>query len=597
MYRDPSTSSNYDEITVTHYFLEWTVCFLQKNIYGSIEMTLKALKAVDKIVLDGHGLMISSVILNGQELSFEVEPGTPVGEKIVIKSPISEGQEVKLIITYATAKEASALQFMDKELTADKKGPYLFSQCQAIHARSIMPCMDTPSVKSSYRAEVAVPSNLVCLMSAIGKGKKKSGDTTTYTFEQPVAIPSYLLAIVVGHIERREISPRCDVWCEPSIADAAKWEFESTEKILQTAEQLAGPYRWGRYDLVVLPPTFPFGGMENPCLTFVTPTLLAGDRSQVGVIAHEIAHSWTGNLVTNASWEHFWLNEGFTVFLERKIKGRLEGELARQFKSECGYDEGLTSAVKTFGETHEFTKLIPKLNGVDPDDVFSSVPYEKGSALLFTIEQLLGDPSRFEEFLRSYINKYASKSIITDTWKNELYTFFSDKKSLLDSIDWDRWLHAPGMPPKPKYDTSLMDACRVLAADWTSTAVNTAPATAANFDHMLPSQKVETLNKIRSSGQFSPEKMPLLTSRYKLEEVKNSEVKFSWLMLGLETKWQPIIPNALAFVLSVGRIKYCKPIYRSLFNWPAARPSAVQQFESNRKYMHPITANLLAKLL
>ncbi|PIO59598.1 peptidase family M1, partial [Teladorsagia circumcincta] len=214
MYRDPTTSSNYDEITVTHYFLEWTVCFLQKNIYGCIEMTLKALKDVDKIVLDGDKLAISSVNLNGQDLEFTVEPGTPIGDKIIIKSPISEGQEV------------------------------------------------------------AVPGDLVCLMSAICKGKKKSGDTTTYTFDQPVAIPSYLLAIVVGHIERREISPRCDVWCEPSLVDAAKWEFESTEKILQTAEKIAGPYRWGRYDLVVLPPTFPFGGMENPCLTFITPTLL-----------------------------------------------------------------------------------------------------------------------------------------------------------------------------------------------------------------------------------------------------------------------------------------------------------------------------------
>ncbi|PIO62395.1 hypothetical protein TELCIR_16042 [Teladorsagia circumcincta] len=175
-------------------------------------------------------------------MEFTVEPGTPIGDKIIIKSPICEGQEVKLVITYSTAQEAAALQFMDKELTADKK--------------------------------VAVPGELVCLMSAICKGKKKSGDTTTYTFDQPVAIPSYLLAIVVGHIERREISPRCDVWCEPSLVDAAKWEFESTEKILQTAEKIAGPYRWGRYDLVVLPPTFPFGGMENPCLTFITPTLL-----------------------------------------------------------------------------------------------------------------------------------------------------------------------------------------------------------------------------------------------------------------------------------------------------------------------------------
>ncbi|RCN49115.1 putative leukotriene A-4 hydrolase [Ancylostoma caninum] len=409
VYRDPATASNYDQIKVVHYFLDWKVDFSEKKIAGSILMTLKAVTAVDKVVLDAHNLAISSVKINGQDAKFSVEHWT-LGDKVVVQTePLSEGQEVKLEIKYSTAKEATALQFLDKELTADKKAPYLFSQCQAIHARSIMPCMDTPSVKSTYDAQVTVPSSLTCLMSAIGKEKKTAGDCTTYTFNQPVTIPSYLLAIVVGHIERREISPRCAVWCEPSIVDSAKWEFESTEKILQTAEKLAGPYRWGRflkYALVVLPPTFPFGGMENPCLTFVTPTLLSGDRSLVNVVAHEISHSWTGNLVTNASWEHFWLNEGFTVFLERKIHGRLQGEPERQFESECGYDEALTTAVKTFGDSHEFTKLIPDERGIDPDDAFSSVPYEKGSAFLFTIEQLLGEPERFEEFLRKYIEKY-----------------------------------------------------------------------------------------------------------------------------------------------------------------------------------------------
>ncbi|KIH58955.1 putative leukotriene A-4 hydrolase [Ancylostoma duodenale] len=418
VYRDPATASNYDQIKVVHYFLDWKVDFSEKKIAGSILMTLKAVTAVDKVILDAHNLAISSVKINGQDAKFSVEHWT-LGDKVVIQTaPLSEGQEVKLEIKYSTAKEATALQFLDKELTADKKlfvhspptlnvqAPYLFSQCQAIHARSIMPCMDTPSVKSTYDAQVTVPSSLTCLMSAIGKEKKTAGDSTTYTFNQPVTIPSYLLAIVVGHIERREISSRCAVWCEPSIVDSAKWEFESTEKILQTAEKLAGPYRWGRYDLVVLPPTFPFGGMENPCLTFVTPTLLSGDRSLVNVVAHEISHSWTGNLVTNASWEHFWLNEGFTVFLERKIHGRLQGEAERQFESESGYDEALTTAVKTFGDSHEFTKLIPDERGIDPDDAFSSVPYEKGSAFLFTIEQLLGEPERFEEFLRKYIEKY-----------------------------------------------------------------------------------------------------------------------------------------------------------------------------------------------
>uniref|UniRef100_A0A0K0DLG1 Leuk-A4-hydro_C domain-containing protein n=1 Tax=Angiostrongylus cantonensis TaxID=6313 RepID=A0A0K0DLG1_ANGCA len=327
-----------------------------------------------------------------------------------------------------------------------------------------------------------------------------------------------------------------------------------------------------RYDLVVLPPTFPFGGMENPCLTFVTPTLLAGDRSLVTVVAHEIAHSWTGNLITNASWEHFWLNEGFTVFLERKILGRLKGELERQFQSEYGFDVGLScfclfqeclkTAVKTFGDSHEFTKLIPDLRGADPDDAFSSVPYEKGSAFLFTIEQLLGDTVRFENFLRAYIDKYAFQSVTTKIWKDELYSFFSEKKAVLDKIDWNTWLFAPGMPPKPKYDSRLMEVCCALAAEWISAPENNLPVSSSSFENMSPMQKVTTLAKIRTSGKFAAEKMSALTSHFNLEQTKNCEVRFAWLMLGLETKWMPIVPKALSFVLTVGRMKFCKPIYR-----------------------------------
>ncbi|KJH45033.1 putative leukotriene A-4 hydrolase/aminopeptidase [Dictyocaulus viviparus] len=642
MYRDPTTSSNYEKIKVKHYSLFWNINFVEKRIVGSIVMILKALSVVDEVVLDGEELSISKIKVHGKEVKFSIRSGTPIGQAIVIETHITEGEEVTIEIEYSTASEASALQFMDRELTADKKASYLFSQCQAIHARSIMPCMDTPSVKSTYYAEVSVPSGMTCLMSAIAKHKKEVGTVTVYTFNQPIPIPSYLLAIVVGHLEHRDISERCAVWCEPSMVDSAKWEFEDTEKILRVAEDLVGPYRWGRYDLVVLPPTFPFGGMENPCLTFVTPTLLAGDRSLVNVVAHEIAHSWTGNLVTNASWEHFWLNEGFTVFLERKINGRLLGEPQRQFESECGFDECLKNAVKTFGDTHEFTKLIPNLHGVDPDDAFSSIPYEKGSALLFTLEQLIGDSARFEKFLRTYIDKYALQSVTTDCWKSELYSFFSDKKNILDNLDWNVWLFAPGVPPRPKYalqsvttdcwkselysffsdkknildnldwnvwlfapgvpprpkyDSQLIEVCNRLASEWISAPESSLPGCSSLFENMSPKQKVATLEKIRVSGKCTATKMAALTTCFNLENVRNCEVKFGWLMLGLDVKWLPIIPKALSFVSVVGRMKFCKPIYRSLFNWPDARTLAVEQFERNRKTMHPITANTIAKML
>lgn len=295
-----------------------------------------------------------------------------------------------------------------------------------------------------------MPKGLTCLMSGLAEGTKKElpDGTAQFSFNQPIEIPAYLLAIVVGAMEKRTISERCDVWDEPSWVERARWEFEDTEKMLKAAEDLMGPYEWTRYDLVVLPPSFPFGGMENPCLTFVTPTIIAGDRSLCNVIAHEIAHSYTGNLVTNASWEHFWLNEGFTVFVERKILSRLYGEKMRQFDCLTGWEDRMLPCINdTFSPVHEYTKLIPALKGVDPDDAFSTIPYEKGSALLLYLEQQLGSNERFEEFLRAYIRKYRRLSIITSDWINFLNEYFADKSDVLQAVDFNGWLNNAGVPP------------------------------------------------------------------------------------------------------------------------------------------------------
>ncbi|PIC34596.1 hypothetical protein B9Z55_014201 [Caenorhabditis nigoni] len=602
--RDPSTASNYEQVVVSHYSLKWKVDFEKKHIVGDVQMNLKVNQDSSEIVLDTRDLVIQSVSLklNGEKVQAEyaLKDNGALGQKLAVSNvSLKTGDTPVLEIKYETSNNAAALQFLTSDQTTDKVAPYLFSQCQAINARSIVPCMDTPSVKSTYDAEVCVPLGLTCLMSAIGQGSKPSecGKRTVFSFKQPVAIPSYLLAIVVGHLEQKVISERCAVWAEPSQAEASYYEFAETEKILKVAEEVAGPYVWGRYDLVVLPATFPFGGMENPCLTFITPTLLAGDRSLVNVIAHEISHSWTGNLVTNFSWEHFWLNEGFTVFLERKIHGKMYGELERQFESESGFEEALVRTVNdVFGPDHEYTKLVQNLGDADPDDAFSSVPYEKGSALLFTIEQALGDNARFEEFLRSYIQKYAYKTVSTDEWKEYLYESFSDNKVILDNIDWNLWLHKAGLPPKPKYDSTLMKACKELAAKWT-TEGSEAPTDGEGFVKMSNSQKLAVIDAIRVNKNSFGDRMPALTATYKLDQAKNAELKFSWLMLGLETKWTPIIDASLAFALAVGRMKYCKPIYRSLFGWSATRDRAISQFKANIPNMHPITVKAIQSLL
>jgi len=353
--------------------------------------------------LDGRELAIHGVTIGDTKVDYDVENVAVFGQRISLKlGDFPQGSTKDVLIKYSTGEgpKASALQFIEKELTADKVKPYLYSQCQAIHARSIVPCMDTPANKQTYDAKVKVPEGMVCLLSALGTGSEKTEDGgTIYSFNQPMPIASYLFAIVAGALERREISPRCDVWAEPSVVDKARYEFEDTEKMLATAEELMGKYVWSRYDLVVLPPSFPFGGMENPCLTFVTPTLIAGDRSLTSVVAHEIAHSWTGNLVTNGNWEHFWLNEGFTVFCERKIMGRLYGESLRQFENITGWEDRMLPTInETFGPVHNYTRLVPDLTGVDPDDAFSTVPYEKGSAFLLYIEQQLNIASDMSNF-------------------------------------------------------------------------------------------------------------------------------------------------------------------------------------------------------
>ena len=354
-----------------------------------------------------RGLNINNVVLSDTDvaLSHTVKDAS-LGSALVVELPeelAKTGTSVKITISYATSPEASGIQWLAAAQTAGKTHPYLFTQCQAIHARSVLPCQDTPAVKCQYAARITVPSALTALMSAasvsssepisaVAAAGEDGGDgpsMRTFSFEQKVPVQSYLIALVVGALESHDLSERCRVWSEPQQIEASAREFGEVEEMLQAAESLLGPYVWGRYDLLVLPPSFPYGGMENPMLTFVTPTLLAGDRSLTSVVIHEITHSWTGNLVTNAGWEHFWLNEGFTVFAERKIYGALKGEAMRQAACIGGLD-ALRSSIDHFGADHKFTRLCPPMDSAtDPDDAFSSVPYEKGSNLLYYPEQLV----------------------------------------------------------------------------------------------------------------------------------------------------------------------------------------------------------------
>ncbi|XP_067860717.1 leukotriene A-4 hydrolase [Heptranchias perlo] len=603
---DASDSSSFSaprECSTRHLALTLRVAFDTRVIQARAALTVEAQRdGLSALTLDTRDLKIHKATTNGLEAKFSLGDkhsfkGTPL--TITLPFKLLRGEQAVVEVSYETSPEASALQWLTAEQTAGKEHPYLFSQCQAIHCRSMVPCQDTPSVKSTYCARVSVPKELVALMSANRDGEMidaQDGSRKIYCFRQTVPMPSYLIALVVGSLESRVIGPRSRVWSEKEMVDAAAYEFEETETMLKTAEKLMGPYVWGQYDLLVLPPSFPYGGMENPCLTFITPTLLAGDKSLSNVIAHEISHSWTGNLVTNKTWEHFWLNEGHTVYLERMIGRSMFDEKFRQFVAIGGWKD-LLEAVETFGATNPLTNLVPVLSDTDPDDAFSSVPYEKGFALLYHLEELLGGPDVFMGFLKAYIQIFAYSSVTTEDWKKCLYSYFNNKAEILNKVDWKAWFHSPGIPPfKPNYDTSMADDCIALCKRWsTATDAELSCFGEADLKQMSSQQKIEFLALLLLEPPLCLKNVKRMQEVYKFNGIKNAEIRFRWLRLCLRAQWEEAIPLALQMVTVQGRMKFTRPLYRDLYNFEKARQQTIDTFVKNKPSMHPITAALVAK--
>ncbi|CAL8278208.1 leukotriene A-4 hydrolase [Gadus morhua] len=601
--QDPCSFASSSKCTTKHLNLSYHVDFERRVLKGKVALTVEVLEdRCSTVTLDTRDLTIFSATANGQSAKFNMGPehsflGTPL--EITLPFELSRGQQVIVEVAYETAPKATALQWLTPDQTAGKKQPYLFSQCQAIHCRTMIPCQDTPSVKHSYYAQVSVPQELVAVMSAIRDGQAPDPEDSSrlvYRFRQPVAMPSYLIAIVVGALESREIGPRSLVWSEKEFVDKAAFEFSETENMLKTAESLVGPYVWGQYDILVLPPSFPYGGMENPCLTFATPTLLAGDRSLSNVIAHEISHSWTGNLVTNKTWEHFWLNEGHTVYLERMIGRSMESEQFRQFKAMGGWKE-LQESVKTFGADNPLTNLVPSLQDVNPDDAFSSVPYEKGFALLYHLEELLGGPVVFMGFVKSYIQMFAYGSATTEEWKAYLFTYFQDKVDVLNKVDWNAWMHTPGMPPvKPQYDTTMADSCIALCSKWTKAGeADLGGFTAADLTTLSSHQVIEFLSLLLQEEPLPLTHVKRMQEAYDFNSCINAEIRARWLRLCVKSRWEEAVPKALQMATEQGRMKFTRPLFREVYNFDKFRDEAVRMFKTHRAAMHPVMVDLLSK--
>lgn len=484
------------------------------------------------------------------------------------------------------------------------------AQCQAIHARSILPCQDCPAVKMTYDAKVTVPKWATAVMSALSKelttttteqltqnNSAEYGDKV-YQFSQPVPIPSYLFALAVGDLDSRDISPRCRVWSEPSMVEAVAFEFSQVEDFLVAAEELTMPYQWTRYDLLCLPPSFPYGGMENPCLTFVTPTLLAGDKSLADVVAHEAAHSWSGNLVTNETWEHFWLNEGWTIFLQRKIMAKVNKDSKFFDFDSIGGWEDLRESVALLPD--KYTKLIPDLGNDDPDDAFSSVPYEKGFNLLYALERMVG-ADNFAGFMKAYFNEFKFSTVTSQKFQDFFESYFKDIPAIKD-FDWKTWLHKPGMPEKPTFDRTLSEQCEHLADAWISVDDG------ETVKGMLPKHDISTWNTglkccfldvltatcTDRKRQLSLSTISSMKKKYSFEQSQNSEILFRFCILAVEAGDASILPIVIRFITSQGRMKFVRPLYRALFHSEMGKELAVKTFLEHKDFYHPIAAKMVA---
>ncbi|XP_034835257.1 leukotriene A-4 hydrolase [Maniola hyperantus] len=595
---DPSSFSRPEFAIIKHIDLTYDVDFEKKVLYGTALYNIQVLDYIDDLILDTRDLTIEKLELDdGTPLRYNIDDAVPnLGSKLTITLPQSAAPEQKLQIRikYSSAPTATALQWLEANQTAGKVHPYMFSQCQPIHARSILPCQDTPAVKFTYQAKVTAPAEFTVLMSAI-RGEVANNITS---FNQPVPIPSYLLAIAAGVLESRKLGPRSRVWSEAEEITQSTWEFADTEKYLQAAEKMCGPYQWTQYDLLVLPPSFPYGGMENPCLTFVTPTLLAGDRSQADVIIHEIMHSWTGNLVTNRNFEHFWLNEGFTVYLERKvaaslIRDPLEARQSRDFESILGLQELKETIYNELGVNNSFTSLVIKLDGFSPDDAFSRVPYEKGSLFLRYLEDLVGGANVFDPFLRSYLDKFQRQSIDTYQFKDYLLDYFKDNKEM-SRVDWDTWLFKTGMPPIiPDYDTTSAKEVKQVVDK-----IKNEPDSQLAYNDVTAFSPHQIINLLQSLIEQDPlplDKLQNMGLKYKICTSKNSEIEFRWLRLCIRSKDKTKLDDAFSFVNSQGRMKYVRPLYRDLYAWEEVRESTIENFQQNEPFMMHVSAHMLKK--
>lgn len=590
---DPHSFARPQQAVIKHLIWKATVDFEQQIIKGKAAYQIEKTDDTDSIIFDTQNLTISKVTLGQDEIPAEYTlkqnlyneiMGTPLFVAI-------ENDTDLVTIHYQTSPEAEALQWLNPVQTSGKKQPFLFTQSQAILARSWIPIQDSPGIRFTYEADVQVPAGLLALMSAENPIEKN--ESGLYHFEMNQPIPAYLMALTAGDILFESVGERTGVYAEPELIEEAAYEFAEMEDMLLAAEELYGPYRWEQYDLIVLPPSFPFGGMENPRLTFVTPTILAGDRSLTSLVAHELAHSWSGNLVTNANWNDFWLNEGFTVYFERRIMEALYGKSYAEMLSELGKQDlqGTIEDLSSDGKAAD-THLKLDLDNRNPDDGLTDVAYEKGSLFLKWLENKAGR-EKFDAFLKEYFNQNAFQTMTTAAFIDYLQRNLIAPNNLSVSEDEiDAWIYGPGLPENtPQFDSERFAAVDSALQQWKS---GTPPEELATQDW----SSHEWLHFIRALPEdINLQQLKGLDNAFGFTETGNSEMLVAWLIHAIKHDYEPSFKRLEEFLINTGRRKFLVPLYENLTQSEKNQQRAMVIYQKARDNYHFVATNTLDKML
>ena len=589
---DPYSYAQPDQVKVTHLDLDLKLDFPHKLLHGRATLSLDWVNPkAASLVLDTRDLKIASVEGidakgHASALSYAMAPrDKQLGSKLTIAAPT---HPAKVRIVYDTSPQASGLQWLTPTQTADKRQPFMFSQSESIHARSWVPLQDSPGIRITYDARVTAPKGVRVVMSALNDlHHPLNGD---FHFDQPHPIPSYLLAIAAGDIDAEATGPRSAVYAEPSMVHKAAHEFDDTEQMIATAERLYGPYRWGRYDILVLPPSFPYGGMENPNMTFATPTIVVGDKSLASVISHELAHSWSGNLVTNASWRDGWLNEGFTTYVQGRITEAVYGKSLAD-------EEALLSAralEKSIGTMPANSqKLAPVPGDVDADDALSDVAYDKGSWFLRTLEQRFGRAA-FDPYLKSYFDHFAFQSITTEQMLAFLKANLLDKyPGKMSEAEVKDWVYGTGIPRGAPLPTSarfdMIDA-KVKAFTAGTLAAEQLDARGWNTQEWM-----YFLDRLPDAPPLA--KMQQLDAAWHLTGTPNAEIGMRWYSHAIAAGDTAVWTAAAEHMTRIGRLYLTLPLYQAFARTPAGLAYASKVYATARAGYHPLTQQAVEAVL